>query len=203
MRTLFMMAAMLFALSSTAQAETLPIVKDKIANSECSDCHMAYSPITLPQASWKKIFANLSDHFGEDASLDDATIKHVLNYYIMNSNDVLKAKYERVHEKNRIKAIKAGKNAKHVRPPGILRSVNKWSSKGAPERIQDVRRFKKKHSFSKACMPTVKNVMARAKIPTMAMCSGCHAGMPVNGSSGVKFKNDITLTPEEDRCLDD
>ena len=203
MRTLFLMATVLFALSSTAQAEVLPIVEDKTANAECSDCHMAYSPITLPQASWKKIFSNLSDHFGEDASLDDATTKHVMNYYVMNSNDVIKKKYENIYEDMKAKAAKAGKNVKYLRVPGILRSANKWTSNGAPERIQDVSRFKSKHSFSNACKPTIKNVMARAKIPTMAMCSGCHAGMPINGSSGVRFKNDVTLSSKEKKCLDD
>ena len=44
--------------------------------SECGECHQLYHPSLLPASSWKKMMAELQDHFGEDASLDvDSTRK--------------------------------------------------------------------------------------------------------------------------------
>ena len=42
---------------------------------ECAACHMAYPPGMLPAASWRRLMANLPQHFGTDASLDVATVK--------------------------------------------------------------------------------------------------------------------------------
>ena len=39
---------------------------------ECSSCHTAYAPMLLPAASWRHLMANLSSHFGTDASFDAA-----------------------------------------------------------------------------------------------------------------------------------
>ncbi|MGZ8230518.1 MAG: diheme cytochrome c [Burkholderiales bacterium] len=52
---------------------------------ECSSCHMAYPPGLLPERSWRKIVAELDKHFGQDASLDAAATKVVLNYLVTNS----------------------------------------------------------------------------------------------------------------------
>lgn len=40
---------------------------------ECAACHMAYPPGLLPAQSWARLMADLSRHFGTDASLDAAT----------------------------------------------------------------------------------------------------------------------------------
>lgn len=52
---------------------------------ECSACHMAYHPSFLPQRSWKKIMQTLDNHFGEDASLDEATRKVIEDFMVANS----------------------------------------------------------------------------------------------------------------------
>ncbi|MCF6198620.1 MAG: cytochrome b/b6 domain-containing protein [Hyphomicrobiaceae bacterium] len=49
--------------------------------SECGECHHAYHPSLLPESSWNKILTGLSDHFGEDASLDREVVK-ILNQYL-------------------------------------------------------------------------------------------------------------------------
>ncbi len=36
---------------------------------ECGACHIAYSPGLLPAESWRKVMADLGNHFGSDASL--------------------------------------------------------------------------------------------------------------------------------------
>lgn len=37
---------------------------------ECAACHVAYPPAMLPAESWQRIMADLSRHYGADASLD-------------------------------------------------------------------------------------------------------------------------------------
>jgi len=61
------------------------VVRDTITAKECSDCHQAYGPEGLPQGSWKRIMGDLANHFGEDATLDEATRKHIEDYLVSNS----------------------------------------------------------------------------------------------------------------------
>ncbi len=55
--------------------------------SECSACHLAYDPGFLPQRSWRAILGDLPNHFGEDASLDEATLKQIESYVLANAAD--------------------------------------------------------------------------------------------------------------------
>ena len=52
--------------------------------SECGDCHDAYHPSLRSSATWDNILINLSDHFGEDASLDDDTISELSEFLSAN-----------------------------------------------------------------------------------------------------------------------
>ena len=52
---------------------------------ECASCHTLYPPHLLPKRSWKKIMATLSDHFGDDASLDEADRVSIEKYLLANS----------------------------------------------------------------------------------------------------------------------
>lgn len=63
------------------------VVSDKTVQAECSACHMAYPAVFLPARSWHAIMSNLSDHFGEDASLDPQTTQEIANYLIANAAD--------------------------------------------------------------------------------------------------------------------
>jgi len=49
----------------------------KAFKTECSACHMAFPPQMLPDRSWQAILGHLDKHFGEDASVDDATRKQL------------------------------------------------------------------------------------------------------------------------------
>lgn len=51
----------------------------------CGECHEPYSAQNLPDGSWRKMMANLSNHFGEDASMDDTTRRQVESYLINNA----------------------------------------------------------------------------------------------------------------------
>lgn len=60
-------------------------ITDQITMTECGDCHMVYGPEALPQGSWRAIMADLPNHFGEDASLDEQTRQHIENYLVSNA----------------------------------------------------------------------------------------------------------------------
>ncbi len=71
-------------MTSLAQGGTSPSGRQAAAT-ECSACHMAYSPQFLPKESWQAIMGNLSDHFGEDASLDPKLTKKIEAYLTLNA----------------------------------------------------------------------------------------------------------------------
>jgi cytochrome b len=52
---------------------------------ECASCHILYPPYLLPKRSWKKLMANLADHFGDDASLDDKDRVDIEKYLVTHS----------------------------------------------------------------------------------------------------------------------
>jgi len=47
---------------------------------ECGACHDAHHPSLLPPESWARLLTGLDDHFGEDASLDDATAREIRRF---------------------------------------------------------------------------------------------------------------------------
>ncbi len=63
------------------------IVGDEITKKECGACHMAYGPINLLGESWTILMSDLANHFGEDASLDEQTRKHIEAYLVGKSMD--------------------------------------------------------------------------------------------------------------------
>jgi hypothetical protein len=44
---------------------------------ECAACHMAYPPGMLPAASWQHLMGSLKQHYGTDASLDEASARAI------------------------------------------------------------------------------------------------------------------------------
>ncbi|MFA5232924.1 MAG: cytochrome b/b6 domain-containing protein [Sulfurimonas sp.] len=52
---------------------------------ECISCHTLYPPYLLPRESWAKMMDNLQDHFGDDASLDEADKNSIKEYLMKNS----------------------------------------------------------------------------------------------------------------------
>lgn len=115
MRIVIAAAALIFA-ATAAHAETFPVISDQTVLTECGDCHMAFPPETLPKAAWQKIIGNLSDHFGEDASIDAPTAAKVLAFHVKNASDV-----------------------------STVRAATKWRTSGFVTRIIDAPRFIKKH----------------------------------------------------------
>jgi len=66
-----------------ADAQTGPEAPATLYQEECASCHMAYPAELLPARSWQKILGSLDRHFGDNASLDPASLK-VLGTYLQN-----------------------------------------------------------------------------------------------------------------------
>jgi mono/diheme cytochrome c family protein len=61
-----------------------PLAENPLYKKECGDCHTAFHPSLLPSDSWKKVMGDLSDHFGEDATLDEPKLGDIAAYLIAN-----------------------------------------------------------------------------------------------------------------------
>lgn len=81
--------ACLLALATAAPVlaggKAYPPVNDPVVAKECGACHMRYSAGLLPAASWHRMMAGLTDHFGENAGLDPATTELVRAYLVANA----------------------------------------------------------------------------------------------------------------------
>jgi hypothetical protein len=62
-------------------------VTDPVVREECGSCHMAFAPSMLPASSWKRMMANLDNHFGDDASVDAQTAARISRYLVANAAD--------------------------------------------------------------------------------------------------------------------
>ncbi len=65
---------------------------DPVYADECSACHIAYNPSLMGVKSWTLLMSNLSDHFGEDASLDPATTDEILRWLTANAAESVDTK---------------------------------------------------------------------------------------------------------------
>jgi hypothetical protein len=86
MRTLIVAASLLAAASAWAdEVERVPPVANEAAKRECGACHMAYQPQLLPAEAWRRLFGELANHFGTDASLDEPAQQGILDYYVAHA----------------------------------------------------------------------------------------------------------------------
>lgn len=97
-----------------------PPVTDQKTKTECGSCHLAFAPSMLPASSWKRMMADLQNHFGDDASIDDATNAHITRYLVDNAADSGGRRY-------------SGK---------LMRGV---SADSAPLRITELPKWKREH----------------------------------------------------------
>ncbi|WP_417793688.1 diheme cytochrome c [Terasakiella pusilla] len=87
-KKIFMALTLTSLIGTAAHAdERYRPVQDEVVKKECGSCHMAFQPQMLPKRSWQKIMDGLENHFGEDASLDEATLQHVRAYLTDNAAD--------------------------------------------------------------------------------------------------------------------
>jgi hypothetical protein len=106
--------------SGGKSAKTVGQVTNAAYLKECGACHFAFQPQLLPKRSWEKLMGSLDNHFGDSATLDEATRAGILDYLVKNSAETSSSKM-------------CGK---------ILASIGKIE---APLRITDTPYFKRKH----------------------------------------------------------
>lgn len=62
-------------------------VSDPVVKEECGSCHMPYAPSMLPASSWQRMMGDLSNHFGDDATVDAETARRITDYLVANAAD--------------------------------------------------------------------------------------------------------------------
>ena len=75
----------LMQLDLASASGAISAATDPLTAKECSDCHMAYGPRYLRAYAWQKIMGNLSDHFGEDASVEESARLKIEKYLVYNA----------------------------------------------------------------------------------------------------------------------
>lgn len=66
---------------------SLALPRDARWQSECSGCHLAFHPSLLPARSWRRVFQQQHQHFGEDLDLAPAAARALDAYAVANSAD--------------------------------------------------------------------------------------------------------------------
>ncbi|MFZ5502195.1 MAG: diheme cytochrome c [Pseudomonadota bacterium] len=66
--------------------ERAAMVSNSSWQEECGSCHIAFPPRMLPAQSWRELMAGLDDHFGSDASLDQAVSDEITTFLENNAS---------------------------------------------------------------------------------------------------------------------
>lgn len=113
------LGAILYLSNSMETNQPMKLSMPPIYMKECASCHMAFPPNTLPAGSWKNMMTNLKDHFGEDATIDDAAKKEIEEFLVKNAA-------ETSHEEASLKFIRSiGKE----NPPARITDIPYWKEK--------------------------------------------------------------------------
>ncbi len=112
---------------------------------ECGACHIAYPAQLLPKAAWQEILSNLDNHFGEDASLDDATRDELAIFLSKHASD----------------SENAGKFKKFTR--GI-------DLQNPPIQITELKYFERKHDEINHQRMVINN----PDVGSFSQCQACH-----------------------------
>ena len=132
------------AVQRRGAGKSIAFVDHKSYQTECTSCHVGYLPGFLPERSWKKLMGGLSEHFGENASLEEPALGDITKYLVSNAAD---------------------SPASSNRSKKIARMI---SSSDAPIRITESPFWKRKHADIKAY------VWKRPKVGSKARCDVCH-----------------------------
>ena len=113
---------------------------------ECGACHFPYQPGLLPKQSWNKLFEpkQLSDHFGDNAELDEKLRAEFNKYVTENSAD----------------------NSWYKRSRKIMASLEENQY---PIRITEIPYIKNKHKDI-----SVKLIRDNKKVGSLSYCDKCH-----------------------------
>jgi len=80
------MAPALIQLDQAHASGVISLANDPLTVQECGACHPAYAPRLLRSYAWQKIMGDLANHFGEDASVNEATRIKIEEYLVYNGS---------------------------------------------------------------------------------------------------------------------
>jgi hypothetical protein len=146
MRKWIIVAAMMGVALPAMAEERMPPVANEAVKKECGACHMAFQPQFLPQRSWRRLMDGLANHFGEDASLPEATRQEIADYLIANAGDVSSSREGR-------------RFAKSIAPDKT------------PLRISEVPRWVHEHRGE-----VRESIWSDPRVRSKANCTACHRG---------------------------
>lgn len=130
--------------NSDYKSSRFAVAVNPIYKEECGSCHMAYPAGLLPERSWVKMMADLENHFGDNAELDNETLQKIQTFLIDNSAE--KSDYRRSHKFNR--------------------SIKKTDT---PLRISDIPYFKHEHDEIPQRLVT-----GNPDVNSFSQCNACH-----------------------------
>ncbi len=122
-------------------------VTSKVYRQECTACHFAYLPGLLPAASWRQLLSSLDDHFGENASIEDAEVMAELSAFL--------------------ETYAADKSRAQL----SVRIMRDLEGKPAPKGVTDIAYIRRQHHEIPARM-----IRGNQKVRTLANCMACHSG---------------------------
>ena len=85
MKSPIALAALLLVLAMPAQADNFRVPRNAAFEEECGSCHLAFPPQLLHADSWRAMMADLSRHFGVDASLDEKRRAAITDFLVANA----------------------------------------------------------------------------------------------------------------------
>lgn len=87
MTRLILAALLTLGISQPAWAggDWVPPVKDPLTLKECGSCHLAFQPAFLSANAWRKMMANLADHYGDNAEMAPEKVRAVTDYLVANA----------------------------------------------------------------------------------------------------------------------
>ncbi len=85
--TIFLASALLATSAFAQEGIRLAPVDHAATAKECGACHLIFPPQMLPARSWTQIMEGLDDHFGENASLDQAARDDIAAYLTSRAAD--------------------------------------------------------------------------------------------------------------------
>ncbi|KIL97642.1 Diheme cytochrome c [Paramagnetospirillum magnetotacticum MS-1] len=86
MKRLILAAALCLA-SLPVRADHVRPLTDPETVKACSECHMAFQPAFLPARSWTRMMGQLSDHFGDNASMAPDKAERIRQVLVVGAAD--------------------------------------------------------------------------------------------------------------------
>ena len=84
---LAMVGLVILSAGMRVRNEAVEPVRHSLTDEECSACHLAYPAAMLSSASWTDLMTSLESHFGEDASLDNESVRAITRYLTSKAAD--------------------------------------------------------------------------------------------------------------------